>query len=62
MGINPARTMNRRHLLGGLAATGAASFVSPVRATAPPKPLPLSVSVPPPVLGPRINRCAGLSH
>ena len=48
-------TMNRRHLLGGLAATGAAGFVTPGRAAAPPKPLPLSVSVPPPVLGPRMN-------
>ena len=48
-------TMNRRHLLGGLAATGAAGFVPPVRAAAPAPPLPLSVSVPPPVLGPRMN-------
>ncbi len=48
-------TMNRRHLLGGLAATGAAGFVPPVRAAAPAPALPLDVSVPPPVLGPRMN-------
>ena len=49
--------IDRRHLLGGLAATGAAlgtsSLVSPVSAAAPA--LTLSASVPPPVLGPRMN-------
>ena len=48
-------TMNRRHLLGGLAATGAAGLVPPVRAAAPAPAWPLDVSVPPPVLGPRMN-------
>ncbi len=48
-------TMNRRHLLGGLAATGAAGYVSSARAAAAPSRLRMGVSVPPPVLGPRMN-------
>ncbi len=48
-------TMNRRHLLGGLAAAGASGFAAPARADASPSRLRMGVSVPPPVLGPRMN-------
>ncbi len=48
-------TMNRRNLLGGLAATGAAGLVPPACADASPSRLRMGVSVPPPVLGPRMN-------
>ena len=48
-------TMNRRHVLGGLAATGAAGFVSSAQAGAEPARLRMGVSVPPPILGPRMN-------
>ena len=48
-------TMNRRHLLGGLAAAGASGFAAPARAAAAPSRLRMGVSVPPPVLGPRMN-------
>ena len=48
-------TLNRRHLLGGLAATGAAGLVSPASAAAEPSRLRMGVSVPPPILGPRMN-------
>ena len=47
--------MTRRHLLGGLAAAGAAGFAAPARAAAAPSRLRMDVSVPPPVLGPRMN-------
>ena len=48
--------VNRRDLLGGLAATGAAGFVSSAPAAAvEPSRLRMGVSVPPPVLGPRMN-------
>ena len=55
MSIQP--TMNRRQALGGLAAAGAAGLASPVRAesSAPERRLRMSVSVPPPILGPRMN-------
>jgi len=46
--------MNRRHVLGGLAAAGAGGFVSEGRAAAASR-LRAAVSVPPPVLGPRMN-------
>lgn len=49
---NPSK-IDRRQLLGGLAATGAAGLVSQANAAAPA--LSLSASVPPPVLGPRMN-------
>ncbi len=45
--------MNRRTVLGGLAATGAAGLVAPAVSAAPT--LSLTASVPPPVLGPRMN-------
>ena len=48
-------TMNRRHVLGGLAATGAAGLVSPASTAAEPTRLRMGVSVPPPILGPRMN-------
>ena len=50
-------TMNRRHVLGGLAATGAAGLVSPAGAAAAAESarLRMGVSVPPPILGPRMN-------
>ena len=48
-------TMNRRHVLGGLAATGAAGLVSPAGAAAESARLRMGVSVPPPILGPRMN-------
>ena len=44
--------IDRRYLLGGLAAAGAAGLVAPVQAAAP---LTVTPSVPPPVLGPRMN-------
>ena len=47
--------MTRRHLLGGLAAAGAAGFAAPARAAAAPSRLRMGVSVPPPILGPRMN-------
>lgn len=48
--------VNRRDLLGGLAATGAAGFVSSAPAAAvEPSRLRMGVSVPPPILGPRMN-------
>ena len=47
--------MTRRHLLGGLAAAGASGFAAPARAAAAPSRLRMGVSVPPPVLGPRMN-------
>ena len=47
--------MNRRHVLGGLAATGAAGLVSPPTAATEPSRLRMGVSVPPPILGPRMN-------
>ena len=47
--------MTRRHLLGGLAAAGASGFAAPARADASPSRLRMGVSVPPPVLGPRMN-------
>ena len=46
--------INRRHVLGGLAATGAAGLVSEGRA-AEEKRVRMAVSVPPPVPGPRMN-------
>ncbi len=46
--------MNRRHVLGGLAATGAAGLVSEGRAAESAR-LRMSVSLPPPILGPRMN-------
>ena len=48
-------TMNRRSVLGGLAATGAAGLVSPASAAAESARLRMGVSVPPPILGPRMN-------
>ena len=48
-------TLNRRNLLGGLAATGAAGFVSSARADSEPPRLRMGVSVPPPIPGPRMN-------
>ncbi|MDE0489469.1 MAG: hypothetical protein OXI07_09810, partial [Gammaproteobacteria bacterium] len=48
-------TLNRRHVLGGLAATGAAGFVSSASTAAEPARLRMGVSVPPPILGPRMN-------
>ena len=48
-------TLNRRNLLGGIAATGAAGLVSPVGAAAESARLRMGVSVPPPILGPRMN-------
>ncbi len=53
--MNPPRSMNRRHLLGGLAATGAAGLVPSARAAEAPSRLRMGVSVPPPILGPRMN-------
>lgn len=48
-------TMNRRNVLGGIAATGAAGLVSPASADAESARLRMGVSVPPPILGPRMN-------
>lgn len=48
-------TLNRRNLLGGIAATGAAGLVSPASAAAESARLRMGVSVPPPILGPRMN-------
>lgn len=44
---------DRRQVLGGLAATGVAGFTTATQAAAPP--MTLTPSVPPPVLGPRMN-------
>lgn len=46
-------SIERRHVLGGLAATGAAALTQPATAAAPA--MTLAPNVPPPVLGPRMN-------
>ena len=47
--------VNRRDLLGGLAATGAAGLAAQANAAVEPSRLRMGVSVPPPILGPRMN-------